>query len=99
MLVQTDTHERLTLSTDAPMAPPRRLGVGPWPGVSFQPYVGEDSDPGRGRAHFHDGAARLCVEAHRTPSGAYQPLCMDQAARLLLLVAMPSMDDISITLK
>jgi hypothetical protein len=30
---------------------------------------------------------------------SYQPLCMDQAARLLLLVAMPSMDDISITLK
>jgi hypothetical protein len=29
---------------------------------------------------------------------SYQPLCMDQAARSMLLVAMPSMDDIGIAL-
>jgi hypothetical protein len=33
-----------------------------------------------------------------TPPASYQPLCMDQAVRTLLLVAMPSMDDIGITL-
>jgi hypothetical protein len=31
-----------------------------------------------------------------TLSASYQPLCMDQAARSMLLVAMPSMDDVSI---
>jgi hypothetical protein len=31
-----------------------------------------------------------------TPPASYQPLCMDQAARTLLLVAVPSMDDIGI---
>jgi hypothetical protein len=33
-----------------------------------------------------------------TPPASCQPLCMDQAVRTLLLVAMPLMDDISITL-
>jgi hypothetical protein len=31
-----------------------------------------------------------------TPLASCQPLCMDQAARSMLLVAMPSMDDVSI---
>jgi hypothetical protein len=31
-----------------------------------------------------------------TPLASYQPLCMDQAMRTLLLVAMPSMDDVDI---
>jgi hypothetical protein len=31
-----------------------------------------------------------------TPLTSCQPLCMDQAARLMLLVAMPSMDDVGI---
>jgi hypothetical protein len=31
-----------------------------------------------------------------TPPASYQPLCIDQAVRMLLLVAMPLMDDISI---
>jgi hypothetical protein len=31
-----------------------------------------------------------------TPLTSWQPLCMDQATRSMLLVAMPSMDDISI---
>jgi hypothetical protein len=33
-----------------------------------------------------------------TPLASCQPLCMDQAARTLLLVVMPSMDDVSIAL-
>jgi hypothetical protein len=33
-----------------------------------------------------------------TPPASFQPLCVDQAARLMLLVAMPSMDDIGIAL-
>jgi hypothetical protein len=32
-----------------------------------------------------------------TPPASCQPLCMDQAVRMLLLVAMPSMDDVGIT--
>jgi hypothetical protein len=31
-----------------------------------------------------------------TPPASYQPLCMDQAVRTLLLVVMPSMDDVGI---
>jgi hypothetical protein len=31
-----------------------------------------------------------------TPPASYQPLCMDQTTRTLSLVAMPSMDDVSI---
>jgi hypothetical protein len=31
-----------------------------------------------------------------TPPASYQPLCMDQAMRSMLLVAMPSMDDVGI---
>jgi hypothetical protein len=33
-----------------------------------------------------------------TPPASCQPLCMDQAARTLLVVVMPSMDDIGIAL-
>jgi hypothetical protein len=33
-----------------------------------------------------------------TPPASCQPLYMDQAARMLLLVAMPSMDDVGIAL-
>jgi hypothetical protein len=31
-----------------------------------------------------------------TPPAPYQSLCLDQAARTMLLVSMPSMDDIGI---
>jgi hypothetical protein len=33
-----------------------------------------------------------------TPPTSYQPLCMDQAARMLLLVVMPSLDDVGIAM-
>jgi hypothetical protein len=57
VLVQTDVHERLMLTTAALTPPPPcRLGAGPPPGASFLPSAGEDPDPSRGQAHIHDGA-------------------------------------------
>jgi hypothetical protein len=53
--------------------PPFRLGAGPRPGADLQPHVEQDLDPVRDPAHIHDGVARLCVEAHRAPLGAYPP--------------------------
>jgi hypothetical protein len=52
---------------------PRPLGAGPRPRAGFQPCAREDLDPGRGWAHIHNGVARLCVEVHRAPLGAYSP--------------------------
>jgi hypothetical protein len=65
VLVQTDAHERLTLSTAAPIAP----------------HVDWEQDPGLEpvfnwvlrRAHIHDVVARLCVKTHRVPPGEYPP--------------------------
>jgi hypothetical protein len=75
VLVQIDAHERLTLPTAAPMPPPppHQLGAGPRIEAGFQPCAGQDPDPGRERAHIHDGAARLCVKVYHTPPGAYLP--------------------------
>jgi hypothetical protein len=72
VLVQADTHERLTLPIVV-ATPPALTESRTRPRTSLQPCAGQDLDPGRERAHTHDGATRLRVKAHRAPPGAYPP--------------------------
>jgi hypothetical protein len=147
VLVQVDTHELLTQSTAAPMAPRVDMEQDPSLETAYNPVMGRIQiltesghtsmtvlhdyvskriapiqerirptwlytgvndvtrlERGDGSALSEEALALMMEKlspdpsSHDfvTPPASCQPLCVDQAVRLMLLVAMPSMVDVGI---